>query len=145
MGLAREGRAETNWRSEEPGESNYPAFCFLTKDSFLITHAFGTKHGAWDAKILEFPSGRVLSKTKIPIGRFYRSTYPGFAIVRPLGRSNPSIQRTAAANLSTGEVIVSDGALDVFAQRCVAELFNGKQVGLYEIGKGLQSTVVIHK
>jgi hypothetical protein len=115
--------------------------CFLTKDSFLITHAFGAKHGIWDAKVVGFPSGNLLSIVKIPIGRFYRSTYPGYVVVRPFARFT---QRAAAANLNTGEVIISDGALDVFAQHYVAELVNGKELGLYEIGKGLQSTVVIH-
>jgi hypothetical protein len=71
--------------------------------------------------------------------------YPGFVLVRPFGRFNPNIHRTAAANLDTGQVIISEGALDVFAQLYVAELVNGKEVGLYEIGKGLQATVVIHK
>jgi WD40 repeat protein len=119
-------------------------FAFLTQDSVLITHSWGYHHGVWVCKVVDFPAGKVLSKPKIPVGRFYRSTYPGFVLVRPFGRSDPNIHRTAAANLSTGQVIISDGALDVFGQYYVAELVNGKEVGLYEIGKRLLSTVVIH-
>lgn len=106
--------AATDRRSEEPQEQN--------------------------AKVVTFPSGRVLSSVKIPIGRFYRTSYPGYVVVRPFALSH----RMAAANLSTGEVIISDGALDVFDHYYVAELVNGKKVGLYEIGKGLKSSIVIH-
>ena len=116
-------------------------FAFLTEDRVLITNELGNRRGFWVMKVVAFPSGSLLSRVKVPIGRFYRSTYPGFVIVRPLGRST---QRTAAANLNTGEVIIADGALDVFAQDYVAELVNGKEVGLDEMGKGLQATVAIH-
>ena len=58
--------------------------------------------------------------------------YSGFILVRPFGHSK---QRVAAANLTTGQVIISDGALDVFGQHYVAEVVNGKEVGLYEMAR----------
>jgi hypothetical protein len=56
-----------------------------------------------------------------------------------------SSNRSAAAELSTGLVIISETpALDVLGRFYVAQPAEG-EVGLYEIGKGLQATVVVHQ
>lgn len=59
-----------------------------------------------------------------------------------MGRT--SANRAAAAELTTGLVIISETpALDVFGRLYVAEFAKG-EVGLYEIGKGLRAAVVVH-
>jgi hypothetical protein len=89
-----------------------------------------------------------LSKPKVPVGPFYQTTNPGFVLFRPFGRyafNTHQSTRSAVAELSTGLVIISDGALDVFGRNYVAERVIGKEVGLYEIGKGLQASVALHQ
>jgi hypothetical protein len=52
-------------------------------------------------------------------------------------------KRAAAAELSTGDVIISETpALDVFGRYYAAEHERGV-LGLYEIGKGLKATAAI--
>jgi hypothetical protein len=71
---------------------------------------------------------------------------PNFVIVRLPGKNAiDRPQRTAAAELHTGELIVSKTpALDVRGHYYVAEPRRG-WVGLYERGKGLQATIDLHK
>jgi hypothetical protein len=85
----------------------------------------------------------------MPNGLFFRATDPGFVIIRPFGGydffGQSSSRRSAAADLNTGLVIISNTpALDVFGRLYVAEP-NPGQVGLYKIGKGLQTAVTLHK
>jgi hypothetical protein len=103
--------------------------------------------GLADAKVMAFPSGRVLSAAKIPIGPLVRATDPGFLIIRPFIASDflggHSLEPVAAVNLSTGLVIGSHTPwLDVCGRFCVAEPTAG-EVGLYDIEKGLQATIVL--
>jgi len=118
---------------------------FLTPDRMLTSRS-GSKEsdvlrGILKARIIEFPSGKLISEIKMSKGLFFRATDPGFAIIRPFGGRD----RSAAVELSTGLAIISDTpALDVFGRSYVAEP-NAGQVGLYKIGKGLQSTVTLHK
>jgi hypothetical protein len=110
------------------------------------------------ARVIAFPSGRVLSQPMTPFGLLSRATDPGFVITRHFGQRRKlvnkgdefaiewtSSDRAAATELSTGLVIISETpALDVFGRLYVAEPHDG-ELGLYEIGKGLQATVVLHK
>ena len=116
-------------------------FAFLPGNRFLITHAWGRKPGFWKAKIVAFPSGTPLSEVRVPLGLIFRATYPGFILVRPFGLRQ---QGAAVANLSTEEVIVNDGALDVFGDHYIAETVNGKTIALYAFGKRLEASVTIH-
>ncbi len=96
---------------------------------------------------MEFPSGQKLSKPKLPIGRFYRATGTGFILIRPFGKASFYLKskRSALAEISTERVILSDGAMDVLGRYYVAEKVVGKEVGLYEIDKGLQASVELSK
>ena len=122
------------------------SFAMLAPDRIAISNAARDKGaaGSLSLKVFAFPSGKILSEPKIPSGVFYRATDPGFVLIRPYGRLDQNSWRTAAVELSTGLVIVSEGALDVLGKNCVAETVNGKEVVLYEIGLALQTTVVIH-
>jgi hypothetical protein len=135
---------------------------FIAPDRILIWNGVARKNdrnrGVANARVIEFPSGKLLSEPKIPNGGFFRATDPGFLVIRPfglgttfafvrgeflLGRRSPN--RAAAVELSTGLVIISDTpALDVFGRFYVAEHTKG-EVGLYEIGKGLKAAVVVHQ
>jgi hypothetical protein len=121
-------------------------FGFRAPDRVLTTGPFGHgRRGVWTCKVITFPAGIVQSKPKVPVGRFYQTTDPGFILLRPFGKYaffRPQSTRSAIAELSTGQV--SDGALDVIGRHYVAERVIGKEVGLYEIGKVLQASVVIH-
>jgi hypothetical protein len=110
-----------------------------------------------EGEILDFPTGQILSRPKIPPGQLAYATNSRFVIVRsdPVANPMPDLSeavsvserrpfvRTVAVDYATGEAIVSDtAALDVFGSYFVAELRNG-DVGLYERGKGLQSAISI--
>jgi hypothetical protein len=122
--------------------------CFLAPHRLLVVPAFRNKHGVTPAEVLAFPSSQLLSRLKIPSGRLFPSSDPDFVLIRPFGRGallSPNARRTAAAELSTGRVIISNTpALDVFGQYFVAEPYPGV-VGLYKRGKGLQATVPLHQ
>jgi hypothetical protein len=97
------------------------------------------------AALVAFPSGKVLSKPKIPAGGWlFRATDPGFVLIHPFGLHayyDPQAKRTAAAEFGTGKVIVSETpALDVFGNYYVAQLASG-ELGLYDRSKGLQATI----
>jgi hypothetical protein len=121
---------------------------FIAPHRVLIS-VFGTigKHGVTSADLVEFPSAKILAKVKVPDNRLLRATDPDFVLARPFGRRvllNPNAKRSAATQLSTGQVIISDTpALDVLGHYYVAEPSTGR-VGLYERGKGLQAAVVLH-
>ena len=122
------------------------AFALIASDRLLISHPYLT-HRTVTATLVAFPSGKVLSKPKLPPGPIYRAADPDFVIVRPFAGStredlyNP--KRSAAVEIGTGQVIVCDSpALDVFGHYYAAERTNG-ELGLYERGKGLQATVAI--
>ena len=125
---------------------------FIASDRILMRFGAAGKHdlkrGVANAWIMEFPSGRLLSESKIPLGFFYAATSSGFIIIRPFGgyaMGVSSSNRAAAVELSTGLVIISDTpALDVFGRFYVAEP-NPGVVGLYEIGKGLKATVTLYR
>jgi hypothetical protein len=124
-------------------------FCvFVAPHRLLISPAgFQAKRGVVLADLVAFPSQEILSRLKVPDGPLFGLADPGFVLVRPFGRGafwNPNARRVAAAELATGEVIVSETpALDVLGRYYVTEPSPGT-VGLYERGKGLQASVVIH-
>jgi hypothetical protein len=118
---------------------------FVSPDRLLFPYHFAK--GKATARILAFPSGRVVSKSTIPSGPLFPAAGPGFVLIRPFGRhafpGGPGALRAAAVELSTGQVIISEtSALDVFGRYYVAEPSAGA-VGLYERGKGLQATVAL--
>jgi WD40 repeat protein len=105
------------------------------------------KRGLGYARVIAFPSGKALSEWKVPSGYFYKATDPDFILIRPFGRMNvgqTSSSRTAAVEVSTGMVIISNTlALDVLGHYYVAQSAE-QEMGLYEIGKGLKATVSFH-
>ncbi len=112
---------------------------FIEPERVLVSRSGPVKHGVVTADLVEFPSGKIVAKPKIPRYTIFPTADPGFIIVRPDGRSLE--HGAAAASLTTGEVIVSlYPALDVFGQFYVMESALG-EVGLYEIGKGLQAKI----
>jgi WD40 repeat protein len=120
---------------------------FLAPDRiFLSGGEDPLKPGVANCRVVAFPSGQLLSEPKVPFGVFARATDSGFVIVRHFGshlpgRSSPN--RSAAVELSTEQVIISETpALDVFGRLYVAERERG-EVGLYEIGKGLKARSVL--
>jgi hypothetical protein len=137
-------------------------FVFIAPERVVFTPTAPNKGkrelGVLDARVIAFPSGRVLSQPMIPFGLLSRATDPGFVITRHFGQRRKlvnrgdefaiewtSSDRAAATELSTGLVIISETpALDVFGRLYVAEPHDG-ELGLYEIGKGLQAAVVLHK
>jgi WD40 repeat protein len=104
------------------------------------------KPGEANCKVLAFPSGQLLSESKVPFGTYARATDPGFVIVRHFGSSLPgrsSPNRSAVVELSTGQVSISEtSALDAFGRLYVAERGKG-EVGLYEFGKDLKASCVL--
>ncbi len=136
--------AVTHPLDENPDRRRF--FTFLAPDRLLVSDLFYAKNGHVTADLLEFPSGRLLSKPVLPAGELFPATDPSFAIVRLTGQDRiDSPQRTVAAELYTGELIVSDTpALDVLGRYYVAEPSRGC-VGLYERGKGLRATIDLHK
>jgi len=101
------------------------------------------------ARLMDFPSTREIAKATIPVGPLRRATDPGFILIRPFGKrsllGDPRAWRAAAAELATGEVIISGtAAMDVLGPFYVAESSPGT-VGLYERGKGLQAIVALHE
>ena len=116
----------------------FNGLAFVAPDTVLVTGRRG-KNGVAAGSLREFPSGKLRSKTKVPDSPPYTAADPRFVVVRPFGRDRGA----AAANLATAEVIISNTpALDIFGHCYVAE-HTPDQVGLYEIGKGLQATATI--
>lgn len=133
---------------------------WIAPDRVLIAHGQPNKterkRKVHHATVVGFPSGTVLSETVVPYGRCFGAADSGFIItllveepiriihnLAELAMVSDSAH-AAATELSTGLVIISDTpALDVLGRFYVAEPANG-EVGLYEIGKGLKSVVVVH-
>ena len=138
---------------------------FVAPNRIILLTGFSSKFRI--AKLASFPEGQVQSKQKIPWGLVLRTTDPGFVLIRPLVPSGPTVfvdpaapmagilphthhlilrddlfdQRTTAVELSTGHIIESKhGLIDVLGSYYVAQP-NPGEVGLYERGKGLQTTV----
>jgi WD40 repeat protein len=115
-----------------------PPFTFVASDRAVVSFqtAWNPKDTTVTATLALFPSGKVLLKARIPPGPLFRAADPGFVIVRPCGKS-----AACAVEYTTGQMIVSETpALDVLGRYYVAEKAIG-EVGLYERGKGLQTTV----
>jgi len=134
-------------------------YTFLAPDRILLSRYFKWgKRQVVTARIVSFPEGQVLSTSALPWGpELHPSADPHFVIVdhpyRPelvsIGFASLMAQvatpGAAAVELATGEMIISDTpALDVYGNKYVAEVRPG-EVGLYERGKGLQATVVLHQ
>ncbi len=121
-------------------------FGFVSADRVLVAYEFEAP-ATVRARLVAIPSGKVLSRPRIPRGGFRTAADPHFAIIRPFGkyaRYNDPNPRAAAVEIATGEVIISETrALDVFGRYYVAEPSPGV-VGLYERGKGLQATIPLH-
>jgi hypothetical protein len=120
---------------------------FVTDGTLLIADGpYRVKQHIRIAKLVAFPSGRLLARPAIPPYDLSRATEPGFIISRPNAATrkyDPHVP-TSAVELSTGQVIVSrTPALDVFGRYYVAEPSPGT-VGLYERGKGLQATLALY-
>jgi hypothetical protein len=87
---------------------------------------------------VEVPSGKQLGRIPFPEASLSQATYPGFFIIRPCGQ-----YAAGAVEISTGQITPSVSPdMDVFGQYYVTELPNG-DVGLYERGNGLQSSVSV--
>src|SRR5208282_4698994 len=118
---------------------------FIAADQIMISSAWlGTT--TVNATLVDFPSGRVLSKAKLPPGQLFQAADPAFVLIRPFGRtvpgSNPAL-KSSAVEFRTGQVIMSDAeTLDVFGTHFIMELPDGK-LGLCERGKGVQASVAI--
>ena len=115
------------------------SFAFVAPDRIVMS----APEKVENVKIVAFPSGKALSAAKIPDGVFYPATDPGFVLIRPFGRSSGDRWKTAAVELSSGKVVTSDGALDVFSPHYIAELVNGKAVGLYEAGNPAKPAIIV--
>jgi len=120
---------------------------FIAPDRLLVYASWQQKHGVVTADLVEFPTGEVVSKPKIPRYLNSAAADPEFVICRPrfvlVGPFVPSPEfAAAAANLTTGKVIIISDypALDAFGQFYVAESNLG-EVRLYEIDKGLQAKI----
>ncbi len=145
-------------------------FAFAAPDRLVISYMFWANYrdGLVTARLVAFPSGKEIARPKLPAGPLFRAADPAFIIVRPFGplpkphaapdsgrgqlvfrppspQSGPPNPRSAAVEIATGEVIISETpALDVFGRYYVAEPTPGV-AGLYERGKGLQASVALHK
>jgi len=122
------------------------SFTFVAPDRLLVSDLLYAKTGHVTAMLMEFPSGRLLSRPVLPVGALFPATDPNFVIIRLPGQDTIDCpQRAIAAELHTQERIVSETpALDVLGRYYVAEPSRG-WVGLYECGKGLQAKIDLHK
>ncbi len=123
-------------------------FTFTTPDRIVFTQ-YWLGHPLRTATIVAFPSGKVLSRMKLPQGALFRTADPRFVRIHPYGPwardGDPNEKRSCAVELSTGFTITSEGpALDVYGDYYVAERRNG-ELGLYAIGKGLQAAVSLRE
>jgi len=128
------------------GGPDYGYFTFSTSDQVVTLSPFLREHrGFAIGRVVEFPSGKVIMKPRLPPDPLFPTMDPGFVLVRPFGKhgriEDPDPRRSAAVELRTGQVIVSESpVLDVLGQFYVTQRPNG-EVGLYERGKGLQAAV----
>ncbi len=143
---------------------NFFYFAFLSSDrvvmsdikflSDLYNKVTGIDEALTDASVAAFPSGRVVSKLKIPPGRLFPAADPGFVILRPIQPPFPLPPpcgwwtaehadggSSGAIDVSSGQAIASPVPVqDVFGPYYAGEQPNG-DIGLYQRGKGLQATV----
>jgi hypothetical protein len=125
----------------------YSDFAFVGPDRVVLSRTVVGPRTT-TAALVAFPSGRVLSRPKLPPGPLLRASDPRFVLTHPCGPFprgvpyDPAGKRTCAAEFSTGQLTVSrTPALDVFSDHYVAESANG-EIGLYERGKpGAVATV----
>jgi hypothetical protein len=119
---------------------------FIGPERLLIPRSGIPRKGIKTALVLAFPSGKVLSKPRIPGGPIFPAADAGFVLIRPFGKNadpDGPVTRVAAVELSTGAVIISNmPLLDIFGRYYVAGPSNGA-IHLYERGKGLQATLVL--
>jgi len=124
------------------------AMAFMEPERIILPKSGPGKLGTVTADLVEFPSGSVVSTYKIPPRLDSAAADPEFVIVRPFGIlrrpfDTSAMHGAAAANLATGLIIVSDyPVLDVSGHFYVTESDLG-EVGLYEIGKGLQAKMTL--
>jgi WD40 repeat protein len=126
-------------------ESGYH-FAFVAPDQVMIAPA-GLGTTSVNAMLVEFPSGKVLSKAKLPPGQLFLAADPAYVLIRAFGwfaRGSDRVPPAAAVEFRTGQVIIKDAqALDVFGNHYVIEQLTDGKLGLYERGKGVQATVMI--
>ena len=129
------------------GMMEHTGSVFMTGSTLLIGDGpYRRKQHVKIEKLVAFPSGKILSRPRVPPNQLFRAADPGFVIARPLAviRKHDPNAPTFAVELRNGQVIVSHTpALDVFGRYYVAEPSPGT-VGLYERGKGLQATVALY-
>jgi len=98
------------------------------------------------AKLVAFPSGKMLARPAITPFELSRATEQGIVISRPNAAARkyfPNLP-TSAVDLSTGEAILSHSpVLDVCGRYYVSESSPGT-VGLYVRGRGLHATVSLY-
>jgi hypothetical protein len=137
-------QAVTHVSDERPDRRRF--FAFVAADRLLVSDLINAKKGSVSAMLLEFPSGRLLSRHVLPAGPLFSATDPNFVMIRATGRERVyHPQRTIAAGLDTQETIVSETlALDVLGRYYIAEPQRG-WVGLYERGKGLEAAIDLYK
>ncbi len=88
-------------------------FAMVAPDQLLISGG-SLRPRTVTAKLVAFPSGKVLSKPKLPPGPIYRAADPNFVIVHPFAAASfmdlnsNSPKRSAAVEFRTGQVIVCD-------------------------------------
>ena len=135
------------------------AFAFLDSSRVLISRGWSWRKGdGVRARIVTFPDGKPVAIVTIPLsGALRRAADSAFLILgAPLVTQHVPFyygtipvevptDRTVAVELATGQMIVSNaGTLDVFGDRYVTEVRPG-EIGIYQRGKGLQATVVLHE
>lgn len=136
--------AVTHLSGERPDRRR--SFAFVAPNRLLISDLINAKNGFVTATLLEFPSGRLLSKPVLPAGALFPVTDANFVMIRATGRERVDRpQRTIAAALDGEETIVSETpALDVLGRYYVAETRPG-WIGLYERGNGLEAQIELHR
>lgn len=111
---------------------------FVAPDELLVSCGFWQDHDAVAGRLVEAPSGRILSQPKLPPDSLAAASDPGFVLTR-----DACAGRFAAVELATGDLIVGQSpALDVFGHYFVSESSAGV-VALYERGKGLRASLAL--
>ncbi|HTQ55084.1 MAG TPA: hypothetical protein VMI94_11525 [Bryobacteraceae bacterium] len=141
------GLLKLGWGRELNSSERGQFFAFISPATMVVSNPFWTKHDVTTVSLIQVPSGKLLSKPRLPPGPVFAAADPGFVIVRPFGHTgsydNPP--RAAAVELMTGQVIVSQTpALDVLGGYYIAQPAPDV-VGLYERGKGIQASLVLHQ
>jgi WD40 repeat protein len=114
---------------------------FITPDLVVVSRERNASF--WNTRytrvntLVAFPSGKVVAKLgTLPPGQLSRAADPAFVLVRT--------SVAGAIDYRSGQLIFSPTpVLDVFGNLYVTEWRDGR-VGLFERGKGLQATVMVH-